>query len=469
MTNDMTTGNPVKLILLFSIPLLIGNIFQQFYSMVDTIIVGRFVGVEALAAVGTTSSMVFLVNGFVMGLTSGFAVLISQKYGAKDEAGVKKAVASSITLSIIATIIVTFISVISAKPLLALMNTPSNIMKDASTYIIILYAGNVAIIFYNMMAAILRALGDSKTPLYFLIVSSVLNIILDLVLIINFKMGVAGAAYATVISQGVSALLCVIYTYKKYKILRLKKEDFKVKKKYYRKHLKIGIPMALQFSITAIGIMTVQSAINIFGSTVIASYAAASKVLQLVMQPATTLGVTMATYCGQNIGAKRYDRIKLGVKKCVQISIITSLISAMVLIFLGKYFVMMFVSNPDAEILSYAQQVLNISAIFFIPLGLIFVYRNALQGIGDSFIPMMAGVYELVARAVVAFTLPKVLEFMGICLADPVAWFAAVIPLAYTYYKREKSFKYESPIKFQKKNFSGKYLPEVFTSRLILI
>lgn len=429
MTNDMTTGNPVKLILLFSIPLLIGNIFQQFYSMVDTIIVGRFVGVEALAAVGTTSSMVFLVNGFVMGLTSGFAVLISQKYGAKDEAGVKKAVASSITLSIIATIIVTFISVISAKPLLALMNTPSNIMKDASTYIIILYAGNVAIIFYNMMAAILRALGDSKTPLYFLIVSSVLNIILDLVLIINFKMGVAGAAYATVISQGVSALLCVIYTYKKYKILRLKKEDFKVKKKYYRKHLKIGIPMALQFSITAIGIMTVQSAINIFGSTVIASYAAASKVLQLVMQPATTLGVTMATYCGQNIGAKRYDRIKLGVKKCVQISIITSLISAMVLIFLGKYFVMMFVSNPDAEILSYAQQVLNISAIFFIPLGLIFVYRNALQGIGDSFIPMMAGVYELVARAVVAFTLPKVLEFMGICLADPVAWFAAVLSL----------------------------------------
>ena len=444
MTNDMTTGNPVKLILLFSIPLLIGNIFQQFYNMVDTIIVGRFIGVEALAAVGTTSSMVFLVNGFVMGLTSGFAVLISQKYGAKDEVGVKEAVASSIILSIIATILVTFISVLSAKPLLTLMNTPSNIMKDASTYIIILYAGNIAIIFYNMMAAILRALGDSKTPLYFLIVSSVLNIILDLVLIINFKMGVAGAAYATVISQGVSAILCVIYTYKRYKILRLKKDDFKVKKKYYRKHLKVGIPMALQFSITSIGIMTVQSAINIFGSTVIASYAASSKVLQLVMQPATTLGVTMATYCGQNIGAKRYDRIKEGVKTCVQISIITSVISAIILIFLGKYFVMMFVSNPDAEILSYAQQVLNISAIFFIPLGLIFVYRNALQGIGDSFIPMMAGVYELVARAIVAFTLPKVLEFMGICLADPVAWFAAVIPLAYTYYKREKSFKYES-------------------------
>ena len=438
MTNDMTTGNPVKLILLFSIPLLIGNIFQQFYSMVDTIIVGRFVGVEALAAVGTTSSMVFLVNGFVMGLTSGFAVLISQKYGAKDEAGVKKAVASSITLSIIATIIVTFISVISAKPLLALMNTPSNIMKDASTYIIILYAGNVAIIFYNMMAAILRALGDSKTPLYFLIVSSVLNIILDLVLIINFKMGVAGAAYATVISQGVSALLCVIYTYKKYKILRLKKEDFKVEKEYYTTHLKIAIPMSMQFSVTAVGIIIIQSAINTFGSVVIASYTAASKVLQLVMQPSTSFGVTVATYAGQNLGAGRFDRIKHGIKIMNIVSIITSLIAGVVLVTLGKYFVMLFIENPTPEIFDYAQQVLNYSAIFFIPLGFIFVYRNVLQGMGESFVPMMAGFFELAARATVAFTLPKVIGFTGICLSDPIAWISACVPLMLTYYIKMK-------------------------------
>lgn len=447
MTNDMTKGNPVKLILLFSIPLLIGNVFQQFYSMVDTIIVGRFVGVDALAAVGATGSMVFLVNGFATGLTSGFAVLVSQKFGAKDENGLRKAVASAVTLTVISVIVVTLVSLIGAKPLLKLMNTPENIMGDAYTYIKIIYGGVVATVAYNLIASILRALGDSKTPLYFLIVSSVLNVILDLVFIINFKMGVAGAAYATIISQGVSAILCLIYTYKKFIILRLKKEDFNVKRKYYHKHLKIGIPMALQFSITSIGIMTVQAALNVFGSIVIASYTAASKALQLVMQPAITFGVTMATYCGQNLGAKEYGRIKEGVKECTKISIITSIIAGAVLIFLGKYFVMMFISNPDAEILKYAQQVLDISAIFFIPLGLIFIYRNALQGIGDSFVPMMAGVYELVARAIVAFTLPRYLDFMGICLADPVAWFAAVIPLGITYFRRIKSLLKHGNIK----------------------
>lgn len=445
-TNDMTKGNPVKLILLFSIPLLIGNVFQQFYSMVDTIIVGRFVGVESLAAVGSTGSMVFLVNGFVMGLTSGFAVLVSQRFGAKDEKGLKKAVASAIILTVISIILVTTISLLGAKPLLRLMRTPENIIGDAYTYIRIIYGGIIATVSYNLVASILRALGDSKTPLYFLIVSSVLNVILDLVFIINFKMGVAGAAYATIISQGVSAILCLIYTYNKFTILRLKKEDFKVKKRYYHKHLKIGIPMALQFSITAIGIMTVQGALNVFGSTVIASYTAASKAFQLVMQPAATLGVATATYCGQNLGAKNYERIKEGVKACTKVSIISSIIASMALVFLGKYFVMMFIENPDIQILGYAQEVLNVSAIFFIPLGLIFVYRNALQGMGESFIPMMAGVYELLARALVAFTLPNVLGFTGICLADPVAWLAAAIPLGLTYFNRIKKITKEKEV-----------------------
>ena len=447
MTNDMTKGNPVKLILLFSIPLLIGNVFQQFYSMVDTIIVGRFVGVDALAAVGSTGSMVFLVNGFATGLTSGFAVLVSQKFGAKDEKALRKATASAITLTVISVIVATIVSLLGAKPLLKLMNTPENIMGDAYIYVKIIYGGIIATVAYNFIASILRALGDSKTPLYFLIVSSVLNIILDLVFIINFKMGVAGVAYATIISQGVSAILCLIYTYKRFTILRLKKEDFNVKRRYYHKHLKIGIPMALQFSITSIGIMTVQGALNVFGSTVIASYTAASKALQLVMQPAITFGVTMATYCGQNLGAKEYGRIKEGVKECTKISIITSIIAGAVLMFLGKYFVMMFISNPDAEILKYAQQVLDISAIFFIPLGLIFIYRNALQGIGDSFVPMMAGAYELIARALVAFALPKYLGFIGICLADPVAWFAASIPLGITYFRRIRSLLKHGNIK----------------------
>ncbi len=436
MTNDMTKGSPLKIFIFFSIPLLIGNIFQQLYSMVDTIIVGRFVGVNALAAVGTTGSMFFLVNGMILGLTSGFGVLVSQKFGAKDEPGIKKAVASNIILTVISTIIITLIALLVKNPLLKLMNTPDNIFKDANIYITIIFAGIITQAIYNMAAGILRALGDSKTPLYFLIISSVLNIILDLVFIAKFNMGVAGAAYATNIAQGFAAVLCIIYSYRKFKILRLKKEDFNVEKEYFKIHLKIGIPMGLQFSVTAVGIIIVQSAINVFGSTVIAAYTASSKVLQLVMQPAISFGVTIATYAGQNLGAKRFDRIKYGIKIMNKVSIISSLIAGFVLVFFGKYFVMLFIESPTPEIYSYAQQVFNYSAIFFIPLGFILVYRNVLQGMGDSFIPMIAGVAELLARAVVAFTLPKFIGFVGICLSDPVAWIAAAVPLMIAYYRK---------------------------------
>ena len=444
MTNDMTKGNPLKIFIFFSIPLLIGNVFQQLYSMVDTIIVGRFVGVDALAAVGTTGSMFFLVNGMIQGLTSGFAVLVSQKFGAKDEVGIKKALASNILLTLVSTFIITFIALILKKPLLTLMNTPSNIFDNANIYITIIFAGLITQALYNMSAGILRALGDSKTPLYFLIVSSILNVVLDLVFIINFNMGVAGAAYATNIAQGFSAILCLIYSYKKFKVLRLKKEDFKVESNYYTNHLRIGVPMGLQFSVTAIGVIIVQSAINIFGSAVIASYTAASKVLQLVMQPSISFGVTIATYAGQNLGAGKFDRIKNGMKIMNKISVVTSLIAGFALVFLGKYFVTLFIENPTTEILRYAQQVFNYSAVFFIPLGFIFVYRNVLQGMGESFIPMMAGVYELLARALVAFTLPKFIGFTGICLSDPIAWIAASVPLMVTYYRKIKKIENEN-------------------------
>lgn len=443
MTNDMTKGNPLKIFIWFSIPLLIGNIFQQLYSMVDTIIVGRFVGVDALAAVGSTGSMFFLVNGMVIGLTSGFSVLVSQKFGAKNETEIRKSVASNITLTLISAIIITVIALIVKRPLLDLMNTPKNIFKDANTYITIIYIGISTQIAYNMAAGILRALGDSKTPLYFLIISSIINIILDLVFIVKFKLGVAGAAYATNISQGLSAMLCLIYSYRKYQVLRLKKEDFKVEKDYYKTHLKIAIPMGLQFSVTGVGIIIVQGAVNVFGSNVIASYTAASKVLQLVMQPLISFGVTIATYAGQNLGAKRFDRIKKGVKVMNKISIITSLIAGAILVLFSKYFVMLFIENPSAEIIGYTQEVLNYSAVFMIFLGFIFVYRNVLQGMGESFVPMMAGFYELAARSVVAFILPKFIGFTGICLADPIAWIAAAVPLMFTYYSNIKKISKE--------------------------
>ena len=444
MTNDMTKGNPLKIFIFFSIPLLIGNVFQQLYSMVDTIIVGRFVGVEALAAVGSTGSMFFLVNGMILGLTSGFGVLVAQKFGAKDEVAIKKAVASNIILTLVLTVFITIIALLVKNPLLRMMNTPDNIFNDASTYITIIFAGIITQALYNMAAGILRALGDSKTPLYFLMVSSIVNVILDLVFIINFKMGVSGAAYATNIAQGFSAVLCLIYSYKKFQVLRLKKEDFKVELSYYTKHLKVGVPMGLQFSVTAVGIIIVQSAINVFGSTVIASYTASSKVLQLVMQPATSFGVTIANYSGQNLGAGRFDRIKSGMKIMNKVSIITSLLAGLVLIFLGKYFVRLFIENPTAEIFTYSQLVFNYSAVFFIPLGFIFVYRNVLQGMGESFMPMMAGVLELIARSIVAFTLPKYIGFTGICLSDPVAWVSASVFLMITYYKKMKKIEIEN-------------------------
>lgn len=438
MTKDMTTGNPVKLILLFSIPLLIGNIFQQFYSMVDTIIVGRFLGVKSLAAVGSTGSMSFLIIGAVLGLTSGFSVLVSQRFGANDEEGLKKAVGSSITLSLIMTILVTVVSLAITKPLLNIINTPSDIVDDSYTYISVIFGGTFAVFFYNMMASILRALGDSKTPLYFLIVSSILNVILDIVFIVSFSMGVSGAAYATVVSQTISAILCLFYTYKKFPILRLNKEHFKFDIEYFKKHLAIGVPMALQFSITAVGAVILQGAVNNFGSIVVAAFTAALKVEQLVMQPSVTFGVTMATYAAQNLGAGNIERIKDGVKKCTIINIIIGIASGIILVVFGGSFVKLFVSDSNIQVISYAKQYLTTVGFFFIPLSLIFIYRNSLQGMGYTFIPMMAGVGELLARLIVSFTLPSFIGYAGICLASPMAWISACVPLILEFIRRIK-------------------------------
>ena len=436
MTKDMTKGSPIKLMLLFSLPVLLGNVFQQFYSMVDTIIVGRYIGVDAFAAVGLTGALSFLSNGLIFGLTSGFSVLVSQKFGSKDENKVRQAVASSIILSIIAGIIITIITVLLSMPMLRLINTPDNIINLSNEYIKIIFGGSIAVIAYNIITGILRALGDSRTPLYFLIIASFLNIALDIIFIVNFNMGVAGAAYATIISQGVSAILCLVYAYKKYELLRLKKQDFILGKKYYKPHLKIAVPMALQFSVTGIGIIIIQGALNSLGSISIAAFTATSKVLQLAMQPTITLGITIANYVGQNLGAKNYERIKDGVRKANNISLVISIISGFILIFGAEYFVKLFIENPELEIIIKAKESLTYAGIFFIPLGLILVYRNALQGMGESFVPMVAGVLELVARSVVAFTLPKIIGYTGISISDPIAWIVAAIPLVYTYHKK---------------------------------
>lgn len=435
MIQDMTKGTPWKLILSFSIPLLIGNIFQQLYSMVDTIIVGRFVSVEALAAVGSTGSMSFLILGFVMGITSGFSVISAQRFGAQDEDGVRRSVATSIVLCVIATIILTILSVAGVKPMLHLMNTPENIFEDASIYITIIYAGLFASVYYNMISSILRALGDSKTPLYFLFVSSVLNVVLDLIFIINFQMGAAGAAIATVISQFVSAILCTIYTAKRYEILKLHKTDFQFDWLFACSHLNIGLPMAFQFSVTAVGIMVLQSALNVFGSTAIAAYTAASKVEMLVTQPFATLGVTMATYCGQNKGADNFERIHTGMNSCVIMCMLTCVAASLINVFGGHAFTQLFMSEADAGMFAYASQYLNTIALFYPALGLLYVYRNGLQGMGESVVPMLGGVVEFLARLAVCLLLPSIMGYTAICMASPAAWVATTVLLLWKYGK----------------------------------
>ena len=432
---DMTKGNPTKLILSFMIPIFIGNLFQQFYSMVDTAIVGQFVGVKALAAVGSTGGVLFLVQGFVNGLTHGFSVIVSQRYGANDQEGIKKATATAIYLSAIATVLLTVICTLGAKPILQLMNTPVDIIDDATLYVTIFFGGLVTIIVYNLLASLLRAFGDSKTPLYFLILASITNIILDLVLIINFKMGVAGAALATVASQGLSGFLCYVYILKKFDILKLKKEHFKYDKFLVKELMYISLPMALQYSITAIGVMILQVAVNGFGSTTVAAYTAASKVEQLVIQPGIALGMTMATYSAQNLGAHQIERIRLGVRKCTWITLIVNALSGVLVVLLGSYIVQLFIPAENIEALPLSQQYLNTVAIFFPILGLLFLYRFTLQGVGNTVVPMFAGVMELIMRTLVAFTLPGLLGYQGVCFASPFAWIGATVWLLWSYFR----------------------------------
>lgn len=433
MEKDMTKGSTLKSILFFTFPLFVGNIFQQFYNMVDTIIVGRYISEDALAAVGSTGSINFLILGFMLGITTGFTILTAQRFGAGDIEGMKKTVGSAIILSIGVTLVLTIVSVLLMRPLLELINTPANIIEDAYTYITIICLGMLTQAIYNLLSSVLRALGNSKVPLYFLVLSAGLNIILDLLFIINFKMGVAGAAIATVIAQGVSGVGCFIYIMKKVPVLKLKREHWKLDLNCVKNQFQNGIPMALQFSITAIGTIMVQAALNKLGSTAVAGYTAASKIEQLVIQSFTAIGVAMATFCAQNKGAGKIDRIRKGVRQSSVICIAFGIISGIVFIYYGKYLVAIFTKEVSVDMMNYAQIYMNVAGSFFAVLGLIFVYRNAMQGMGFGFMPMMAGVAELGSRCIVAVIASGVGSFFGICLANPFAWFAATSLLMVSY------------------------------------
>ena len=427
MEQDMTKGSPFKVLILFTLPLAIGNIFQQLYNMADTIIVGRYVGADALAAVGSTGTVMFLLNGFAQGITAGFAVLTSQRYGAKKTEGVKQSVSNGILLSVIGAVFFTAASILFMKPLLHLMNTPENIFADAYCYISLISLGMVANVFYNLFSAYLRAVGNSKMPLFFLVLSACLNVVLDLVFIINFQMGVAGAAWATNLSQAISAVLCAVYIYKKVPSLVPEKRHWRIHRGDTRFQLATGIPMALQFAITSSGTMVMQSAINLFGSEAVAAYTAAGKIHSLLTQGMVAMGQTMAVYSGQNYGKGDAARIRQGVRAALVIEVIYSLVSAVIVYSALEPSLGLFFSGEVdlTAMMPWARTYITICTLFYVPLCTIFIFRNTMQGCGYGFLPMMGGVVELVARLAVAVVAMNIHSYWLACACDPAAWVGA--------------------------------------------
>lgn len=425
MTKDLTTGSPFKCIVGFATPMFLGMLFQQFYNMVDTMIVGQFLGLNPLAGVGSTSSLYFLVIGFCNGVCSGFAIPVAQAFGAKDHKSLRRLVANGALLSVLFAAVITCLTVVFCRPMLSLMNTPGNAYEYAYLYIVIIFAGIPCTFLYNMTASVIRALGDSRTPVIFLIVSSVLNIVLDLVFILPCQMNVAGAALATVISQGVSGLVCLIYAKKKFPILRLEKGEGRPDKFSIVWLCRIGLPMGLQYSITAIGTIVVQAAVNAFGEVAVAGVAAAQKISGLLTCPLEALGATMATYTGQNMGAGRLDRVSRGLFLSTLSGIVVSAVTLVVVLLFGNQLSLLFISSAEAEALDYSFHFLLISAATYALLTLVLTVRYTIQGMGYSTFAMIAGFLEMAARCFVGLVLPLWLGFTGVCFSNPAAWIAA--------------------------------------------
>lgn len=424
-TKDMTSGSTMKLILGFAVPLLMGMLFQQVYSLVDTIIVGRFLGVSALAAVGATGSINFLIVGFCQGICNGFALPVAQRFGAKDYDGLRKYVGNSAVLTIIFGGAITLITVIACRPILELMQTPADIIDLSYHYIVVIFAGIPAIMLYNILSAYLRSLGDSITPVIFLVLSAGLNIGLDLLFIVTFHWGVFGAAFATVLSQAVSGILCLILIIKKFDLLHLKREDWKLDWGYSRYLLIMGLPMGLQYSITAIGSVILQASVNTLGSTAVASMTAGSRISMFVVCPFDALGSTMATFGGQNVGAGRLDRLGRGLRSAVILGAIYSALILVVLIFFGRDLILLFVSAKEAAVIAQAKQFLVTNAAFYLMLALVNIVRFLIQGMGFSGFAVFAGVFEMVARTLVGLVFVPIFEFTAACSANPLAWIFA--------------------------------------------
>lgn len=436
MTKDLTQGSPAKLILGFAFPLLAGMLFQQFYSLVDTLIVGQFLGVHALAGVGSTGSVSFLVLGFGMGICSGFAVPVARYFGAKDEARMRHFAANGLILAGVFAFVMTVFTVVFCRQILEMMDTPADCFKEAYWYIVVVFAGIPFIFLYNLLSGYLRSLGDSKTPLMFLILSSLLNIALDLLFILVFHMGVFGASLATVISQGISGLLCLLFIVKRVPILHISREEWRVSHSAMAELCRYGVPMGFQYSITAIGCVVLQTAINAMGATAVAAVAAGSKIMGFLQCPFEALGATMVTYGAQNVGATRYDRLDRGVVTGSIMGFLYSALAYAVAVWAGAPLVGMFASGEDAvQMIAMALEYMRVTALFYPLLTLVNVVRMTIQGMGFSAIAVIAGVMEMIARSLAGIWLVPMLQMVGAGLGSPLAWILADLFLIPTYFR----------------------------------
>lgn len=428
MTKDLTSGSPMRLILGFTLPTLFGLLFQQFYNMVDAMIVGKLLGSQALGAVGATGSINFFVIGFCLGVCSGFAIPVAQKMGAKDYPQMRRFVANAAYLSAGISLALTVVTGIFCRDILAAMDTPADLFEDANAYIFIIFMGIPVIFLYNLLAGVIRSLGDSRTPVYFLALSAGLNIALDLMFILFFDAGVAGAAIATVLSQAVSGVACLIYMVKKFPILHITQEERRPHWETCKGLCAMGLPMGLQYSITAIGSIVMQTAVNALGSVYVSAVATGGKVYQLLACPFDAMGAAMATYCGQNVGAGRLDRLRQGVRSCALLGLGYSAAAFVAMFFLAPQSVMLFLSSSEPQLdrlVGLTSQYIIAQAAFFFPLALVNILRFSIQGMGFSTFAILAGVLEMIARTAAGRFFVPVAGYTAACFASPAAWICA--------------------------------------------
>ena len=437
MVRDMTSGSPMKLIVGFAVPIFLGNLFQQLYSVVDAMVLGRAVGADALAAAGSTQALSFLVLGFITGLTHGYAILIAQRFGAGDYAGVRRTAANAGYLAAVSSLIITAASLLGARALLEVMHTPEDIFRDALLYIQVIFIGTAASVAYNMFSGILRALGDSVSPLVILVVSSIVNVGLDVLFVVVFRWGVAGAAWATVLAQALSSAMCFAVL-RRLELMRFQREDWRGDRDVIRALLRLGVPVGIMNSITAMGIMLLQSVVNGLGSVTVAAYTAGSKLMNLALQPGDILGIAVGTYVGQNLGAGRLDRIRAGVRQSVLLSLAINIVMGLVLALFGRELTAVFVSGTEEAVIEAAYPYFVITGAGVWIVGLLFLYRFALQSLGDTFIPMVSGGVELGMRVGAVLVLDRCFDmgFYAVCWAEVAAWLGAGVLLATGYYAR---------------------------------